>query len=315
MQCPPIFDDNGRPVKLPQETIYADLSNGIRDLSNVHPPFKPHRHGPGQIPPTASVAATPVPVTISGHVWSDNLPPTTFVTATVRAAKDEKGVAPDDFDSSEVLTAMAEEDVASVVDKHKKTTQTTSTYIFTPHVTGSAFIGWCGAPGTSCNEKDIVPDDYDSSNVITTASNSEKTLNATAVPSPTANSTLALATSAPALKVREAAFVPSLVRFCDKPDLVDCYHPLAPDVADDPQHAATSSSTTIPWAATTLASYASNSWDGAPPDTLATYAGNTWAGQPPPPKRDGSVFPTGSVSPSGDCELPGYCAEELSEES
>ncbi|KAK4543462.1 hypothetical protein LTR36_005605 [Oleoguttula mirabilis] len=316
MQCPPYFDTNGRPVKLPKQTGLAELSerrseidvaifepakrddpsrvDTIFDAGNARPAAVPPFHEPGVIPPpslmtvstghlpptsltsrsvisTATIAAASAPVTISGPIWSGILLSTTFMTETITAAEDMAS----GLDKRQII--------GEIPWRHDTTTKSKKPKpIYTHHSDAvSATIGFCGTPGSSCNEK-VALEDFDSSDAITTAGIGEETPTAAAVASATANSMLAAATSVPAIEVRDAAYVPSLVRICNVTDLVDCYYPLAPGLADDGKDIPASSSTSIPWAPTTLATYAPNTWNGAPPTTLSTYAGNTFAGQPPP---------------------------------
>ncbi|KAK5113140.1 hypothetical protein LTR85_010958 [Meristemomyces frigidus] len=267
--------------------MVRDQVDSTSDEGDDHPPAMPHHHGTDHLPSMSTVVVSTVHLPpMSGPIWSGILPPTTFMTEIMTAAEDS------------VLSVDKRQIIGQIPWRHDTTTKSKKHKTYTHYSDAvSATIGFCGTPGTSCDEKNVVPEGADSSNATTTVSTG--TTSATAAVSLTANSTLALATPAPVLEVRDATFIPSLVRICNVTDLVDCYYPLAPDLADDQKDLAMGSTTSIPWAPTTLASYAPNTWNGAPPTTLATYAGKTFDGQPPPPKR------SNSVSPSGDCEIPG----------
>ncbi|KAK5133483.1 hypothetical protein LTR08_007725 [Meristemomyces frigidus] len=216
------------------------------------------------------------------------------------------------------------EDMLSVVDKrqiigqipwrHATTTKPKPVYTHYSNAV-SATVGFCAVSGSSCNEKDAI-DVVPSDSSIATAVTIEGTLSASAAASATVEASAATATPA-ALEVRDAKFVPSLVRMCNATDLVDCYIPLAPDFTDILKQRDASGTTLIPWAPTTLATYAANTWDGGPPSTLSVYAPNTFPGQAPPPKRYYSVSPSENCALRGvcnDCDPKGVCGVEERDE-
>lgn len=113
------------------------------------------------------------------------------------------------------------------------------------HYSMAATIGFCGVPGQSCNEKLEVEGDSSSVQMLDTS----------------------------VIEVRDATatFIPSLVRMCEEPDLVDCYTPLPPDPANiDQRNAATPATFVAPVAAPgELATY------GHPTTTMSYgYAGD-----------------------------------------
>lgn len=162
--------------------------------------------------------------------------------------------------------------------RHDTTAVSKTTPVYT-HSSVPATVGFCGVPGSSCNEL-----------IGSSAAGS---------------ASVADSTSIAALQVRDTAtFVPSLVRMCLLPDLVDCYIPLAPNFADVKKDRGMEGMDNIIWAPTTLAIYAPNTNAGLPTHSgestdgmLATY------GLPPAEARQ-------TVTPSGDCEIGGICGAE-----
>lgn len=263
-------------------------------------------------PTFASVAATPVPVSVSGSIWSGILPPkpTIILTSTRSLTYGIWGHLPEPITKRQIAAL-----VPWRTDHSTKPTYAPKPYTHGP--ISSGYVGFCGVPGENCN--------WVSKTTTETAS---LTANSTSEASATVVQITATitASSANANKVRDiSTFIPSLVRMCKHPDLVDCYIPLAPDVANQAKDTTITPTTAQPMRSQrviarqdttsaptllvgTLSVY--GTWttlpDGEPLPTVVTEAPCLASGncQPPAAKR------TESVSPSGDCEIPGVACGE-----